>query len=34
MALAMRAVLKQRRAAGLSDHPYFWAAFVAEGGWR
>jgi CHAT domain-containing protein len=27
-------VLKQRRAAGLSTHPFYWAAFVAAGDWR
>jgi CHAT domain-containing protein len=27
-------VLKQRRAAGESAHPYYWAAFVAAGDWR
>ena len=31
---AQRAVLKSRRAAGRSDHPYFWAGFVALGDWR
>lgn len=34
MGQAMRAVLRQRRDAGLSDSPYFWAAFVSEGAWR
>ncbi|WP_343793398.1 CHAT domain-containing tetratricopeptide repeat protein [Dokdonella soli] len=34
MAAAMRAVLTARRAAGQSDHPYYWAAFIGEGGWR
>jgi CHAT domain-containing protein len=37
-ASAMRAasltVLAQRRAAGLSTHPFYWAAFVAAGDWR
>ena len=28
------AVLRERRAAGLSDHPFFWAGFVAAGDWR
>jgi CHAT domain-containing protein len=27
-------VLEQRRAAGLPDEPFFWAAFVASGGWE
>ena len=31
---AMRNVLATRRAAGQSDHPYYWAAFIGEGGWR
>lgn len=31
---AMRSVLEARRAAGQSDHPYYWAAFIGEGGWR
>jgi len=34
MTTAMLATLKARRAAGLSDHPYYWAAFISEGGWR
>jgi CHAT domain-containing protein len=34
MAAAMRAVIAGRRAAGLSTHPYYWSAFVSEGGWR
>ncbi len=34
MATAMRAVIAARRAKGESDHPYFWAAFISEGGWR
>ncbi len=34
MAVAMQSVLKARRAAGQSDHPYYWAAFIGEGGWR
>jgi len=34
MAQAMRSVLDARRAAGQSDHPYYWAAFIGEGGWR
>src|SRR6185503_11897454 len=28
------AVLRARRRAGLSDHPYYWAPFVAAGDWR
>lgn len=31
---AQRAVLERRRANGQSDHPYYWAAFVAAGDWR
>jgi CHAT domain-containing protein/tetratricopeptide (TPR) repeat protein len=31
---AMRAVLQARRAHRLSDHPFFWGAFVAAGDWR
>jgi len=27
-------VLRDRRARGLSTHPFFWAAFVAAGDWR
>lgn len=27
-------LLNQRRAAGLSTHPFYWAAFVAAGDWR
>jgi CHAT domain-containing protein/tetratricopeptide (TPR) repeat protein len=34
MAAAMKATLAQRRAAGVSTHPYYWAAFISEGGWR
>ncbi|HOV57874.1 MAG TPA: CHAT domain-containing protein, partial [Rhodanobacteraceae bacterium] len=34
MAAAQRETLAARRAAGQSVHPYYWAAFVAEGGWR
>jgi CHAT domain-containing protein/tetratricopeptide (TPR) repeat protein len=34
MGAAMRAELARRRRAGLSDHPFYWAAFVSEGGWR
>ena len=34
LATAMRAVVAARRAKGESDHPYFWAAFISEGGWR
>lgn len=31
---AMRGELARRRSGGLSDHPFYWAAFVSEGGWR
>ncbi len=34
MGQAMRDTLKRRRDIGLSDHPYYWAAFVSEGAWR
>jgi CHAT domain-containing protein len=34
MGEAMRSELARRRRAGLSDHPFYWAAFVSEGGWR
>jgi len=34
MADAMRHVIAARRAAGASDHPFYWAAFIGEGGWR
>jgi len=27
-------VIAARREHGLSDHPYYWAAFIGEGGWR
>ena len=27
-------MLRQRRAKGLSTHPFHWAAFVAAGDWR
>jgi len=27
-------ILNDRREKGLSDHPFFWAAFVASGEWR
>jgi len=30
----MRTVIAARREHGLSDHPYYWAAFIGEGGWR
>ena len=29
-----RTLLKQRRAAGLSTHPWYWAGFVGYGGWE
>jgi CHAT domain-containing protein/tetratricopeptide (TPR) repeat protein len=31
---AMKSTLDARRASGLSDHPYYWAAFISEGGWH
>jgi CHAT domain-containing protein len=31
---ASLSVLRDRRAKGLSTHPFFWAAFVAAGDWR
>ena len=31
---ASRTVLRSRRAAGQSTHPFFWASFVAAGDWR
>jgi CHAT domain-containing protein len=31
---ASRAVLNARRERGLSDHPFYWAGFVAAGDWR
>jgi CHAT domain-containing protein len=34
MATAMLSVISARRQAGQSDHPYYWAAFIGEGGWR
>ena len=34
MGEAMRSELARRRKAGLSDHPFYWAAFISEGGWR
>jgi CHAT domain-containing protein len=34
MAQAMRETLAARQAANQSTHPYYWAAFVSEGGWR
>ena len=34
MATAMRAQIAARRARKESDHPYYWAAFISEGGWR
>ena len=27
-------ILRERRAAGESTHPFFWAGFVAAGDWR
>ena len=34
MAQAMRATIAARRSAHESTHPYYWAAFIGEGGWR
>jgi CHAT domain-containing protein/tetratricopeptide (TPR) repeat protein len=34
MATAMRSLITARRARNESDHPYYWAAFISEGGWR
>jgi CHAT domain-containing protein len=34
MAQAMRATIAERRSAHESTHPYYWAAFIGEGGWR
>jgi CHAT domain-containing protein/tetratricopeptide (TPR) repeat protein len=34
MTVAMRQALDTRRALNVSTHPYYWAAFVSEGGWR
>lgn len=31
---ASRTVLAERRAKGLSTHPFYWAGFVAAGDWR
>lgn len=31
---AQRTVLNERRKAGLSDHRYYWAGFVAAGDWH
>ncbi|HZN04724.1 MAG TPA: CHAT domain-containing tetratricopeptide repeat protein [Candidatus Polarisedimenticolia bacterium] len=31
---ASRSILESRRRAGLADHPYYWAPFVAAGDWR
>jgi CHAT domain-containing protein len=31
---ASTSVLRERRAAGQSTHPFYWAAFVAAGDWR
>jgi len=27
-------ILRERRARGRSDHPFYWAPFVASGDWR
>ncbi|MEO7326787.1 MAG: CHAT domain-containing protein [Dokdonella sp.] len=34
MTAAMQQTLVARRAINASTHPYYWAAFVSEGGWR
>jgi CHAT domain-containing protein/tetratricopeptide (TPR) repeat protein len=34
MRMAALSLLTERRAKGLSTHPFFWAAFVAAGDWR
>lgn len=34
LAVAMRAVIAARRSRGESIHPFYWAAFISEGGWR
>ena len=34
MRAASLSVLRARRAAGRSTHPFFWAAFLAAGDWR
>jgi CHAT domain-containing protein len=34
MAQAMRMTIAARRSAHESTHPYYWAAFIGEGGWR
>jgi len=34
MAQAMRTTIAARRSAHESTHPYYWAAFIGEGGWR
>ena len=34
MSQAMQETLAARRAAHESTHPYYWAAFIGEGGWR
>ena len=31
---ATRTLLQQRRASGLSTHPWYWAGFVGSGGWE
>jgi CHAT domain-containing protein len=32
--LATRSLLADRRAAGKSTHPWYWAGFVASGAWQ
>ncbi|MBK8232811.1 MAG: CHAT domain-containing protein [Candidatus Eisenbacteria bacterium] len=34
VAAASLAILADRRAAGRTDHPFYWAAFLASGNWR
>jgi CHAT domain-containing protein len=34
IASAMQFTISSRRLAGQSDHPFYWGAFVSEGGWR
>ena len=32
--LSARKLLNERRAAGLSTHPWYWAGFVSSGSWK
>ena len=34
MAYAMLSQLRERRAKGLSTHPFYWGSFIAVGDWR